>query len=124
MKTFVLWFSMLMAASVASAEPFVVIVRHAEKAANGGNDPDLSPAGRARAVALARILKYARITAIFTSEFKRTQQTAEPTARSIGVEPIIFPGKDIAALVEKLRHLNGNALVVSHGNTIPDIVKG
>ena len=51
----------------------MVIVRHAEKAASDGKDPDLSPAGRARAEALVRILKDSGITAIFTSEFKRTQ---------------------------------------------------
>ncbi|PYI74487.1 MAG: phosphohistidine phosphatase, partial [Verrucomicrobia bacterium] len=59
------------ATSVISAQPVVVIVRHAEKLAAGGNDPDLSPVGRTRAENLARILKQAKITAIFTSEFKR-----------------------------------------------------
>jgi broad specificity phosphatase PhoE len=29
----------------------------------------------------------------------------------------------MGALVEKLRALNGNALVVGHGNTIPDLLK-
>jgi len=57
---------------MASAQPVVVIVRHAEKAANGGNDPDLSSAGRARADELARILKDSGITTVFATEFKRT----------------------------------------------------
>jgi probable phosphoglycerate mutase len=122
MKTLILFFAILMAATV-SAEPFVVIVRHAEKAANGGDDPDLSPAGKARAEALARMLKDARITAIFCTEFKRTRQTTEPTAKLIGVAPTVIPAKDIAALVEKLRHLSGNALVVAHSNTIPKVFK-
>jgi broad specificity phosphatase PhoE len=109
--------------TAASAEPFVIIVRHAEKAASGGNDPDLAPAGRARGDALARILKDSGITAIFTSEFKRTQETAVPSVKSIGVAPTIVPAKDIAALILKLRQLKGNALVVAHGDTIPDIAK-
>ena len=108
---------------IVSAQPIVVIVRHAEKAANGGNDPDLSSAGRARADALARILKDSSITAIFTSEFKRTQETAAPTATSIHVTPTVVAAKDTAALVGKLHQLNGNALVVGHGDTIPTIVK-
>jgi broad specificity phosphatase PhoE len=123
MRALVLFLSILLSASVASAQPFVVIVRHAEKAASGGNDPELSSAGRARAEMLARIVKDAGIKAIFTTEFKRTQQTAAPLAKATGVVPTIVPGKDFAGLISKLRELKSNALVVAHGNTIPDIVK-
>ncbi len=123
MKTLALFLLLFVSASIASAEPVIVIVRHAEKAANGGNDPDLSSAGRARADALARILKDAGITAIFTSEFKRTQETAAPTATSTHVAPTVVTAKDTAGLVAKLHQLNGNALVVGHGNTIPNIIR-
>ena len=37
--------------------------------------------------------------------------------------PTLVAAKDTAALVAKLRQLNGNALVVGHGDTIPNIVK-
>src|SRR6266700_781722 len=123
MKALVLFLSIFIAVTIASAQPVVVIVRHAEKAASGGKDPDLSPAGRARAEALARILKDSGITAIFTSEFKRTQETAAPTATSAHVTPTVIAAKDTAGLVAKLHQLNGNALVVAHGDTIPNIVK-
>jgi broad specificity phosphatase PhoE len=33
------------------------------------------------------------------------------------------PAKDTATLSAKLRDLHGNALVVGHGNTIPDLIK-
>ena len=122
MKALGFVFSFLIAVSIASAEPIVVIVRHAEKADNSEN-AELSVAGRRRAETLARILKDANIRAIFTSERKRTQQTAAPTATATGVVPTIVPGKDFAALVSKLHEVKGNALVVGHGNTIPDIVK-
>ena len=123
MKTLVVFLSVFVAVTVASAQPVVVIVRHAEKAASDGGDPDLSPAGRARAEALARILKDSGITAIFTSEFKRTQETAAPTAASTSIATTVVPAKDPAALVAKLHQLNGNALIVGHGNTIPNIIK-
>jgi broad specificity phosphatase PhoE len=112
-----------LATSVISAQPVVVIVRHAEKLAAGGNDPDLSPAGRTRAENLARILKEAKITAIFTSEFKRTQETAAPTAKEAQVLPTIVPAKDTASVVAKLRAANGTVLVVGHGDTIPNLLK-
>ncbi len=113
---------LLFALSTAAASPIIFVVRHAEKAADG-NDPDLSGAGQQRAEGLARILKDAEITAIFTTEFKRTQETAAPTAKATKISPTVVPANDIPAMAEKLRPLKGNALVVAHGNTIPDLVK-
>jgi broad specificity phosphatase PhoE len=123
MKALALFLLILLSVSIAWAQPVVVIVRHAEKAANDGNDPDLSSTGRARAEALARILKDSGIMAIFTSEFKRAQETAAPAAALLHVTPTVVAAKDMAAFVGKLRQLNGNALVVGHGDTIPNIVK-
>jgi broad specificity phosphatase PhoE len=113
---------LLFTLSTAAASPIIFVVRHAEKAADG-NDPDLSAAGQQRAEGLARILKDAEITAIFTTEFKRTQQTVAPTAKATKISPTIVPANDIPAMAEKLRLLKGNTLVVAHGNTIPDLVK-
>ena len=107
----------------ANAAPIVFIVRHAEKASTGGKDPDLSVQGQKRADALAHILKDSQITSVFVTEFKRTQETAAPTAREAHVSPTVVPANDVGVLVEKLRASNGNALVVGHGNTIPDLLK-
>ena len=113
----------LLLAAAADATPIVVVVRHAEKATGGGKDPELSPAGHKRADALARILEDSQITAIFVTEFKRTQETAAPTAKGIHIIPTIVPSTDIAGLAAKLRAVDGNALVVGHSNTIPDLMK-
>ena len=124
MKRLVLILSVpLLLAKAADAAPVIFIVRHGEKASTGGNDPDLSPERQKRADALARILKDSQITSVFVTEFKRTQETAVPTASAAHVSPTVIPANDIGALVEKLRALNGNALVVGHGNTIPDLLK-
>jgi broad specificity phosphatase PhoE len=113
----------LLLATYANAASVVFIVRHAEKASTGGKDPDLSVQGQKRADALAEILKDSKITAVFVTEFKRTQETAATTARAAQVSLTVVPAKDIAALAQKLRALNGNALVVGHGNTIPDLLR-
>ena len=75
----------------AAAQHTVFLVRHAERAdttpgaaRRWPTDPDLSDAGRARAESLAAALKDAKITAIYTTEFKRTQQTAAPLAKALG----------------------------------------
>jgi broad specificity phosphatase PhoE len=107
----------------ADAAPVIFIVRHAEKASSGDKDPDLSVQGQRRADALAHILQDSQITSVFVTEFKRTQRTAAPIAIAARLTPTVVPANDIGALVEKLHALNGNALVVGHGNTIPDLLK-
>lgn len=106
----------------------VVLVRHAERAdtAAGGApmmaaDPDLSDAGHARARRLAGMLRDAGITAIFVTEFKRTQQTAAPLAAALKLTPTVVKAADTAALVARLKAATGHVLVVGHSNTVPEI---
>ena len=105
----------------ATAQSTIFIVRHAERV-DASKDSVLSDAGRARAEALARMLRDKNITAIYATEFKRTQQTAAPLAEALGVKVIIRPAKatDFAAT---LRTVQGNALVVGHSDTIPGLIK-
>src|SRR4051812_47239277 len=104
MKHFALILSIpLLLATYLNAAPVVFIVRHAEKASTGDKDPDLSVEGQKRAEALEHILKDSQITSVFVTEFKRTQQTAAPTARAAQVSPSVVPANDIGALVQKLR---------------------
>jgi 2,3-bisphosphoglycerate-dependent phosphoglycerate mutase len=112
------------------AQSSVFLVRHAERADSGtaaatmtGADPDLSGAGRLRAEALAKMLKDAKITAIYTTEYKRTKQTAEPLATMLGVLVTAVPSKDVTALAQKLKTATANVLVVGHSNTVPEIIK-
>ena len=108
--------------STATAQSTIFIVRHAEKA-DATKDPDLSEAGRARAEALAKMLKDTNITVVYATEFKRTQQTATPLAKALSITITTLPAKDNAALLANLRASTGNALVVGHGDTIPDLIK-
>jgi phosphohistidine phosphatase SixA len=117
-------------AAVSTAQTTYFIVRHAERADGPGSgmggaaDPSLSAAGRARAASLATILKDEKVTAVFTTEFKRTQQTAAPTAKAHGVTPTTVTANDTATLVQKLKAATGVVLVVGHSNTVPEIVAG
>jgi broad specificity phosphatase PhoE len=113
---------LFLAISGALAQATTFIVRHAEKA-DDTKDPDLSPAGRARAEALAKVLRDTNITAIYATEFKRTQETAAPLAHALGIEVTIVPAAATADLATKLKSASGNALVVGHANTIPDLTK-
>ena len=86
-------------------------------------DPDLSEAGRARAESLATALKDAKITAIYATKYKRTQQTAAPLAKALGLTVNIVTA-DAADVVKQLAGAKGNVLVVGHSNTVPDVIKG
>lgn len=118
----------LLTGVTAAAQHSVFVVRHAERADGGAagmstSDPDLSDAGKARAQSLAAALKDAGITAIYVTEFKRTQQTAAPLANASGVAVTVVPAKDMAGLIEKLKATAGNALVVGHSNTVPEVIR-
>jgi broad specificity phosphatase PhoE len=113
----------------AAAQPTVFVVRHAERAdaAPTGNtmmmtDPDLSEAGRARAASLASMLRSAGITTVIATEFKRTQQTAEPLAKALGVKVIVMSSRESAKVAEAARQAAGNVLVVGHSNTVPEVL--
>ena len=116
-------------ATAGAAPTTVIVVRHAEKAAGQGDDSHLSDAGEARAKALARSLEGAGVTAIITTQFVRTGETAAPTAEVAGVKPEIVPVEwdslsqhAAAVTAAALRHSGGVVLVVGHSNTVPGIV--
>ncbi len=114
-----------MLARLAAAEPTVLLVRHAEKAEGGSDpkDPALSDVGQTRVEHLRDMLRDAGITAIYATEFTRTQLTAQPIAAATNIPVTIVPAKDTAALVAQLKELRGTALVVGHSNTLPEIIK-
>lgn len=100
----------------------VVLVRHAEPAATGGENPGLSAAGRRRAVTLAKMLAGAGITAIFTSELRRTKETARPVAALLSIAPVEIAGTSTAA-ANQIKAAGKRVLVVGHTNTVPPIIK-
>lgn len=121
---------LLASVGLSAAEPVVILVRHAERADAGAaakmmaTDPELSAAGHARAETLARLLTKAGITAIYTTEYRRTQQTAAPLARTLKVEPTIVPASESDDLLRAIRAARGAVLLVGHSNTVPELIAG
>jgi broad specificity phosphatase PhoE len=117
------------APSLGAQATAVVLVRHAEKASAAG-DPDLSAPGQARAEALSAVLAAFPVQAIFVSQYRRTLQTAAPTAEALHVVPVAIPVADgleahAAAMAAAIRGLppRSAALVVGHSNTLGPIIK-
>jgi len=103
----------------------VVLVRHAEKAAEPGPDPALSQAGLERAERLAALFAPSGATRFFASQFQRTQATLAGWAAAADAEVEVHDARDPAGLVERLRALEPGtvAAVAGHSNTVPDLLR-
>lgn len=109
----------------------VVVVRHAEKAADDPRDPALSEAGQARARALAATFAGAGLDRAIATQFRRTRDTAAPAAEAAGVAVQVRPitaenaPRYAAELAAELRALpaGSTVLVVGHSNTVPAMVE-
>lgn len=98
----------------------IILVRHAERAEDGSRDPDISDAGKVRAQALANLFSKTKIDAIYSTAFKRTQNTVAPLAvlKSLTVQEYNPVGT--GWLDELLtRHKGQTVLCVGHSNTVP-----
>lgn len=97
------------------------LVRHAEK--DYGDDPVLTKQGKERANRLMEILKNVDLAAVYSTDTKRTQSTARPTAEDHNLNIVSYRPSLLRELSEKLRSLyRGKAvLIVGHSNTTPAI---
>ena len=115
--------------SIPTAAPptVVLLVRHAEKAAQPAQDPPLTDAGSARARALVAVARDAGVKSIISTQYLRTRNTVEPTAAALSITPEIvnagpMPQHAKAVAEQVMKHAGETVLVVGHSNTIPAIV--
>jgi broad specificity phosphatase PhoE len=96
----------------------VFVLRHADRA-NGS----LSVAGQARAQKLVHVVGEAGVTAIYSTQTTRTEQTAQPLAThlSLSIDPYTDP-QDVVAQVFA-DHRGEVVFVVGHSNTVGLIVE-
>lgn len=100
----------------------IILVRHAEKAMESTNDPNLAAEGQERAKRLASLLKETNLTAIYSTDFKRTRQTVEPVAqlKSIAVQ-LYDPAKPEFLDNILSQHRGGTVLIAGHSNSTPKL---
>ena len=104
----------------------IIIVRHAEKAAEPAADPPLTTAGAARADALTAFVRDAGVRAIISTQFARTRFTVAPAASALGLPVEILDARlTPRATADSLltKHRGHTILVVGHSNTVPAIVE-
>jgi len=111
----------VLSASPAWAQEAIYLVRHAERA-DQSEDPPLSTEGVGRSYRLRDMLKDAGITRIFTSELRRTIETAAPLASAIHVSPQQISPDALAAKIAA-SNARDRILVVGHSNTLPALLR-
>lgn len=103
----------------------IYLARHAETVGEG-DTRRLSEQGRARAEALADALEAQAkepIERIFSTDYPRTLETAQPIAERLGLEVERYDPDDLAAFAERLKSMGQTVLVVGHSNTTPTLVE-
>ena len=117
---------------IGQATTTIIFVRHAEKEVpgemTGSDDPALSAAGRARAAELARQLVdadvVAGVDAIYSTPYKRTQETVAPLADALQLPINIYDANDRQTVLDDIlkEHKGKIIVIVGHSNTLPELI--
>ena len=124
MKNLLLLFSLVLLIGSCTSQnkpKTIFIVRHAEKQLVQDPDPELLQVGQIRAQKLAQIVANKEIKHVFSTDYKRTRLTVQPAATQAGVSIQSYDPRNQDTLVEQIRSLEGNILVVGHSNTVSQL---
>ncbi len=101
----------------------IYLVRHAEKE-EGDSDPDLTSAGRDRAMTLARVLDTQTVHKLWSSDYARTRQTVLPLSEQRQIPVTLYDAHDSNALVESIMQSPAGQthVIAGHSNTVPELV--
>lgn len=117
--------AILFCSGALAQEKTIILVRHVEKdtaATADKKDPELSDAGKERAMKLVTATKKYKFDEIYSTDFKRTRGTAEPTATKRKKAIQTYDASKPQELVDKIMaSKNDKFLVVGHSNTIPQL---
>ena len=107
--------------TVVAQKKTIILVRHAEKV-DASQDPELSAEGKQRAERLAKVIKQYKPGAIYSTDFKRTHDTAAPMAARRHLKIQTYDAKKPDELIDAImKSETKRFLVVGHSNTIPGL---
>jgi len=103
----------------------IYLVRHAEKqrGISSGMNPHLTEAGQQRARQLARVLGQVGIDAVYSTDYARTKETAEPLAEHLDLPVQTYNPRKLKEFAGELGEAGRRILVVGHSNTTPKLVE-
>lgn len=99
-------------------------IRHAEKDRSDktNKDPHLIQSGLMRSVKWSYALANVKFDAIYSTDYNRTRETAQPTAEKNGLELNIYDPRAIDGKAFIESNKGKTVLVVGHSNTTPTFV--
>ena len=99
----------------------VYLVRHAEKELSADNpkDPPLTACGEQRAENLSTFFKAIDLDVIYSTEYLRTKNTAQPVAQKKEKEIQYYDPQKLDDFAKLLVNNKQDVLVVGHSNTTP-----
>ena len=102
------------------------LIRHAEKLRidKTERNPKLNDKGVLRAEKWKEILKNINLDKIYSTNYNRTIETANPTSLSQNIDIIIYSPSNINYRNFKEINKGKKVLIVGHSNTIPNFVNG
>jgi hypothetical protein len=95
-------------------------VRHFEKLS--GDNPGLTVKGQQRAQSLARYFTHIPVTKIYSTDYQRTRQSAQPLAEMLGMEIEYYSPARLADFANTLG-FGDRIVVIGHSNTTPELVR-
>jgi broad specificity phosphatase PhoE len=97
-----------------------ILIRHAEKGSDDPRNPSLSEAGLQRAQNLVVLLKHVDVNVLYSTPYKRTQQTIQPLADKYALSIQEYNPSNMDFLKEAWAQNKGKTIVISgHSNTTP-----
>jgi 2,3-bisphosphoglycerate-dependent phosphoglycerate mutase len=109
---------------VSADETLLIFVRHTEKADDGTRNPPLNPKGLKRANSLANELAEMPLSAIYSTNYKRTLMTATPVAYHFELPIYTYDFSNLEEFLNKViaEHKGKAVLIVGHSNTTPNLI--
>lgn len=99
-----------------------ILVRHAEKASDGTDDPDLKPEGVERAKKFAALFQNTSIDAIYSTRFKRTKSTVALLAEFKKLPVEVYESAKAETIDTWIsKHKGKTVIIAGHSNTVPQI---
>ncbi len=111
-----------MLSPVIAADTIIYLTRHAEKE-SAGTDPALTAQGQQRAQNIANTLKKVGIKTIYSTNYVRTQQTAQPLASVLILPVQSYDATQLATFAQQLKNARNTTLVVGHSDTTPELIR-
>ena len=95
------------------------LIRHAEKnrTDSSNRNPNLNTQGHKRAAHWATVFKTVSFDMIYSTDYNRTKQTAQPTADAQNVKLFVYNPSNMYSESFKHNTTGKNVLIVGHSNT-------